>query len=247
MWYRLIGMMRALLTCVFLPAALCVAQSATSTFEVAAIKPSTARDGGSRWSSNNGRLTLENNSIKQIIMGAYSLQEYTYSGPAWLEAERYNVDAKADEKVDRDTLLQMVQTMLADRFKLKFHREQKLVSGYAMVVAKSGLKVKPVDGEGSSMSSNDTKLTAKHVDMPRIAVFASRVLGQPVIDETGVKDSFDFVLEFERRQRTESDPNAPALPTLFTALSEQLGLKLEPKKVPLDVLVVDHAERPTEN
>jgi len=241
-------MTRAYLACVFLPTALCVAQSAAlPTFEVAAIKPSTTNDNSSSWNSRNGRLAVQNNSIKQIIMSAYSLQEYTYSGPAWLEGERYNIDAKADEKVPREVLQQMVQALLVERFKLKFHREQKLVPGYAMVVAKSGLKVKPVEGEGSSMSSNDTKLTAKHVDMPRIAVFASRVLGQPVIDETGVKDGFDFVLEFDRRQRTESDPNAPALPTIFTALSEQLGLKLEPKKVPLDVLVVDHAEKPTEN
>jgi len=240
-------MTRGLLTCVLVPTALCVAQSALPTFEVVAIKPSTARDNSSSWNSRNGRLSITNNSLKQIIMGANSLQEYAYSGPAWLEGERYNIDAKADEKVSREVLLQMVQAMLAERFKLKFHREQKQVQGYVLLLAKGGLKVKPVEGEGSSMSSNDTKLTAKHVDPPRIAVFASRVLGQPVIDETGVKDSFDFVLEFDRRQRPESDPNGPTLPTLFTALTEQLGLKLEPKKVPLDVLVVDHAERPTEN
>jgi uncharacterized protein (TIGR03435 family) len=243
-------MHRALLFYAALPAALCLAQSAAPpAFEVAAIKPSTATDNHSSSHSNNGRITMENLSIKQIILNAYGIQNHQYSGPAWLENERYNIDAKADTKVEYKELMTMLQTLLADRFKLKVHHESKSVSGYALVVARGGLKVKPVEGEGSSMNTNNTKLTATHVDPQRMARYVSGLLGQPVVDETGVKDSFSFVLEYAdpRPGREERSETGATLPTIFTALNETLGLKLEPRKVPIDVVIVDHAERPTEN
>lgn len=214
----------------------------SQTFEAATIKPSSSTSNGSSWRVQPGRITMENETIRQIIQQAYRLQDYQYSGPAWLEDGRYNVEAKAETK-DPNQLMLMLQNLLAERFKLVVHRQSKPVSGYALVVAKGGLKIKPVDGEGSNLNSNKTRLTATHIDTTQLTMHLATVLAQPVVDETGVKDSFTFVLQY-------ADPRYPAddsLPTIFTALAEQLGLKLEARKVPIEVLFVDHAERPIDN
>src|SRR2546425_8344135 len=101
-------MTRALLACVLIPVALAMAQPAPQpAFEVAAIKPSKAADNSSSWHSRNGRVNMENMSLKQIIQAAYGVQDYQFSGPAWIESERYNVDAKAETKVDDKQLLPM--------------------------------------------------------------------------------------------------------------------------------------------
>jgi uncharacterized protein (TIGR03435 family) len=242
-------MFRALAYAV-LSAAFCLAQPAAKpTFEVASVKPSTATDNHSSSHSNNGRITMDNLTIKQIILAAYRIQNHQYVGPAWLENERYNIDAKAESKVEYPDLMAMLQNLLAERFQLVVHHESKSVPGYALVVTKGGLKVRPAEGEGSSMNSNNTKLTATHVNTDRIGKFVSNVLGQPVEDETGVKDSFSFVLEYAdpRPGREEKSDSGVTLPTIFTALNEQLGLKLEPRRVSIDIVVVDHIERPTEN
>lgn len=218
--------------------------AAQPAFEVASIKPSSADGSHSGTHSNNGRISMDNLSIKQLILTAYNIQNHQYSGPAWLDDERYNIEAKADTKVDQKEMQAMMQTMLADRFKLKVHHESKQVAGYALILAKGGLKLKPVEGEGSSMNTNNTRLAATHVDMPRIARYVSGLLGQPVVDETGIKDSFSFEMEFARPGREDK---SETLPTIFTALNEVLGLKLETRKVPIDVIIVDHCERPTDN
>jgi uncharacterized protein (TIGR03435 family) len=192
---------------------------------------------------------MENLSLKQIILNAYGIQNHQFSGPAWLENERYNIDAKAESKVEYTEVMAMMQTLLAERFKLVVHHESKSVPGYALIVSKGGLKVKPVEGEGSSMNSHNTKLTATHVNMERIAKYVSNLLGQPVIDETGVKDSFSFELEYAdpRPGREDKSDGGATLPTIFTALNEQVGVKLETRKLPIDFIVVDHVERPTDN
>jgi uncharacterized protein (TIGR03435 family) len=235
-----------------LTTALCQAQSPAADqpkFEVAAIKHSEADDSSSSSHFRNGRISIDNMSLKQIVMSAYNVQAFQLNGPSWIETERYNIDAKAETKVEDKQLREMMQSMLADRFKLALHHEEKQWPGYAMVVAKSGLKIKPTEGEGSGMNTNNTKLTAKHANMKRLADWASRVLGQPVNDETGINDSFDFTLEFarERRRDADADSGASTLPSIFTAFTEQLGLKLESRKIPIDILIIDHIEKPTEN
>ena len=246
-------MFRTLLACALFPAALSVSQPAPQpAFEVAAIKPNTTADSSSNWSVRPGGLTVENMSLKSIIQAAYSVQNYQYLAPAWLDKERYNITAKPETKAEGGKqLLLMLQTLLAERCKLVVHRETKPVSGYALVVAKGGLKIHPAEGEGWNLNSGnrDTKLTATHVSMPQLATFVARVLSQPVVDETNVTDRFDFVLEFAdpRPGRAESGDAATPLPSIFTALSEQLGVKLETRKLPVEMLVVDRAGRCAEN
>jgi uncharacterized protein (TIGR03435 family) len=245
-------MIRTLLACVLSSASLSVAQPAPQpAFEAAAIRPNTTGASGSNWRIHPGGVTVENMSLRHIIQAAFTLQDYQYSGPAWLENERYNIDAKDETKADGKQLVRMLQTLLAERCKLVVHRETRPVSGYALVVAKGGLKIHPAEGEGWSLNSQnrDTRLKATHVNMPRFAAYIARALSQPVVDETKVTGGFDFALEFAdpRPGRAESGDGAPPLPSIFTALSEQLGLKLESRKVPVEILVVDRAERPSEN
>jgi uncharacterized protein (TIGR03435 family) len=152
----------------------------------------------------------------------------------------------------------MLQTLLAERFKLLVHLETKIVPGYALVLAKSGPKLtKAKDPEttqiGGGGSAGRTRFAG--ASMKQLAAALSFSLGQPIEDKTGVEGAFDFDLEYaqdergvpsmgERADQKAADP----LPSFFTALQEQLGLKLEARKIPVELVVVDHAEKvPTEN
>jgi uncharacterized protein (TIGR03435 family) len=145
--------------------------------------------------------------------------------------------------------------LLADRFKLKFHTEKKEFPGYALVVAKGGLKIHPVDKETDRTNSNSNDLHASvEIEGATLAKFAdvlSRSLPMPVIDQTGLAGAFTFKLEWARDERTARTDSSGALPadsspTIFSALQE-LGLKLESRKLPMDVYVIDSAEKPGEN
>jgi uncharacterized protein (TIGR03435 family) len=229
-------------------AVLPLAGLAQSAFEVASVKPSTATDGGSSYRVQPGRLTMTNESIRQIVQAAYGVPDFRYAGPGWLEGERYNIDAKTDSR-DAKQMTLMMQTLLAERFKLAVHHESKLLPGYALVVAKGGLKIRAVEGEGGNFNESRNKVIATHLDMPYFAKFLMNLLAQPVVDETGISGGFTFELQYAnpRSDRVEKADGDQLLPSIFTVLTEQLGLKLEYRKVPVDVLVVDHAERPTEN
>jgi uncharacterized protein (TIGR03435 family) len=244
-------MMRlALFTLLGVPLGLAQTVPPKPAFEVAAIKPSTTEPGHSSWHTRNGRLTMDNLTLKEMVMAAHGVKEYQVSGgPNWLTADRYHLEAKAEEKATDEQLMSMLQTLLAERFQLAFHREQKEMTAYVLVVAKSGLKIHPVDGEGSSTNSRNGKLTAKHTSMGKLAEILSRQMGRPVVDETHVAGGFDFTLEWsnDRQQRAAAESGANEGPSIFTALPEQLGLKLETRKVPVEILVVDRAERPSEN
>ena len=196
-----------------------------------------------------GRLTMVSESIRQIIQAAYTVQDYQYSWPGWLENERYDINATTDIRGDGRQMLLMLQRLLTERFKLVVHTESRSMPGYALVVAKGGLKVRPVDGEGSNYNESRNKVTATHLDMARFTKFLANLLAQPVADETGVKDGFSFVLQYAnpRSQPAEKSDGNEVLPSIFTAITEQLGLKLEGRKVPVEMLVVDRVERPSEN
>jgi uncharacterized protein (TIGR03435 family) len=241
--------MTRMMACAFMAAALCRAQR--PAFEAAAIKPSKAEEGHSHWNSGKGRLTMDNMSLRQIIRAAYSAKEYELEGgPGWLDSERFHIDAKAEGNVDDDQLMPMLQTLLADRFKLVVHRERKELPGLALVVAKGGPKIRAVEGGGSQMNSRDGKLTAKHASMAKLAEFAQRQVGRPVVDKTGLAGGFDFTLQWSNERMlkaAEESGTVPPAPSIFTALPEQLGLKLEARKVPVEILMIDSAERPTEN
>lgn len=244
------GMMRRLLGFVLISVAAGFAQTAApAAFEAAAIKPS-PEGGGIHYSSGNGRVSMKNMSVRGIIQTAYKVTESQVSGPSWIDKTYYSIEAKADSRAQDAELMRMVQALLADRFKLVLHHEQKMVPGYAVVVAKGGIKMKPVEGDKTSSHGEGNKIIADRQDMAGIIRIVERTLGQPVVDETKLKGGYAFVLEFERRPRpADSDATAGPLeaPSLFTALSQQLGLKLEPRKLPVEMLFVDRVEHPSDN
>ena len=146
----------------------------------------------------------------------------------------------------------MKQLLLAERFKLAFHRETRALPGYALVLGNGGLKAKPSEPDaGSRTSSRWGSIEAAGCAMAHLALKLSEVLHVPVADFTALPGEFDFQLNWtsDEMQATPPDavPDAAFGSSLFAALQEQLGLKLESRKVPADVLVIDHAEKPSEN
>jgi uncharacterized protein (TIGR03435 family) len=147
----------------------------------------------------------------------------------------------------------MLRTLLEDRFKLAVHHETKDMPGYALVVAKGGFKLKPVEPNGSSGTTSNggahvRTLTAKKSSMADLAADIARSLGQMVVDKTAVEGVFDFELRFTTDDLSSNASDVDGIPSLFTALRDTLGLRLQPEKVPVDIIVVDHLERvPVDN
>jgi uncharacterized protein (TIGR03435 family) len=238
------------------------AQPATpAAFEVATIKP-TGLTLGVKWirMPSNGELITRGTSLKDLIQYAYALHPNLIAGASgWMESERYDIIGKPEPgKLPReDELKAMLRTLLADRFKLEFHRAPKDSSVYVLVIAKAGPKLKErraVDGDAStSLSFQGARLPARSVSMPMLAeALQTVVLDRPVIDGTGLKGKYDFDLVWMpepdqflgRGADVPSDANAPSI---FTAIQEQLGLRLDSRKAPLESLIVDHAEKPSDD
>jgi uncharacterized protein (TIGR03435 family) len=219
-------------------------------FEAASIKLSAALDNGTDRSSTPGAMTIRNFSLRSLIRVAYGVKEYqVIGGPKWMDSDRYNINAKAAGPAKDPELVLMLQTLLADRFKVEVHRESKSAPGYALVVAKSGLKIKAIEDSGNdSMSAHGGSLTAKGASMARLSDWLSRRLNAPVVDTTGIQGVFDFKLEWTPEETTPGTPSSAGPDfSLVAALQEQLGVKLEARKVSMQLIVVDRAEKPSEN
>jgi uncharacterized protein (TIGR03435 family) len=230
-------------------------------FEVASVKLNKTGVRGGQLDTGSGRLTITNIPLRTCIKAAFGLQDYQLSGgTASIEDERYDIVAKAESPVGDDQLTLMLRRLLADRFQLKFHRVPKEMQGYALVVGKNGPKLHEVELAGKGWSRNGVgSIDGQEVSMARLAEILAGRLGHPVVDVTGIKGVFDLKLSWTPdpamvRNPTEnketlavesmSDPSGPSI---FSALQEQLGLRLEARKVPGEIIVIDHVERPSEN
>jgi uncharacterized protein (TIGR03435 family) len=216
------------------------------TFEVASVKPNPSGSGHSDVDVDGNLLRMNNVTLKACIAWAYRATDSEISGPDWLNSERFDLVAKAESGKPKP---EMLAAVLAERFKLAVHRETRELTVYALVAAKNGPKIKPVDpGEGDTTSRRG-HVTITRTSMHGLARFLAGPnvrLGRPVVDKTGLDGVYSFDLEWTPEGRTEPEAGAP--PSIFVALQEQLGLKLEAQKAPVDILVVDHAEKvPTEN
>jgi uncharacterized protein (TIGR03435 family) len=221
-------------------------------FEVASVKLTKhgrTADGWSESSIDNptpGNFVATNASLDECVRWAYSIKEYQIAGPEWLksDAASYDIVAKAPLTTPRSEIRRMLQTLLADRFKLALHRETRMLPVYHLAVAKGGSKLGAAGGGArNSTSSSGGTLEVKGTTMAIFAEALSRETGRPVFDKTGIAGAFDFRLEYAPENSVNS-----GRPSLFTVLQEQLGLKLEALKGPVEVLVIDHAERlPTAN
>lgn len=220
-------------------------------FEVATIKPN--RSGGDGTTINifpGGRFVATNVNLKTLVMSAFGVRDFQVTGgPGWVDGEAYDVSAKAREgtHLDDAELRPLLQALLVDRFKLKFHHEVKQLPVYSLVVAKTGPKLAPHTGpSGPSgrtlFSSGKATMSATAAPISALAENLGQAVGRTVLDKTGLQGLFDFTLEWVPDQTAASDG-----PSIFTALQEQLGLKLEAARGPGDVIVIDSAEKASEN
>jgi uncharacterized protein (TIGR03435 family) len=225
---------------------------APQRFEVVSIRRTTASAsaGTSVDLFEGGRLRIDNEPVKLLIRQAFQVQDARIAGtPAWVDTDRYDIEAKtgSPEKISREQMGPLMQNLLAERFHLKFHRETRELTVGALVVAKGGPKLKvKADGDSNSMNTSGggkrSKLMGTAVSMEGLASYVGNRLGRIVVDGTGLSESYGFTLEWAPDETVDS-----AVPSLITALSEQLGLRVETRKSPVEVLVIDSIARPSEN
>jgi uncharacterized protein (TIGR03435 family) len=233
---------------VLLLVCLTAAAQSRPAFDVASVKPGAV----TRPIRVTGRvdadgITFTNMTPRLLIQRAFGVKPYQVVAPDWANSERFVVIAKASGPTPQPRLMEMLQTLLAERFKLAFHREMKDVAGYALVLSKNGMKLKEDaandSSKASSVDSDDNGgVVFNRVSMGMLAGGLTGSLNQPVLDETGLKGAYTFHLAWASELTDTS-----SAPSIFTAVQETLGLKLEPRRVPLEMFVVDHVERPAEN
>ena len=223
----------------------------TPNFEVASVKATAVQDGSLTVNyPPGGRYSAQNLTVKALLGMSYGVQGYQIlGGRGWVDSGGFDIEAKAAGGVGEPTheqVNQMVQALLADRFQLALHRETRQLPIYVLVAGKTGAKMLP--GESSAQGSKMMmgQLIIKKMSMTGLANILTFDLNRPVIDQTGLKGEYAFTLEWTPGLR-EADAGTASRPSLFTAVEEQLGLKLESTKGPVEVLVIDRVEKPSEN
>jgi uncharacterized protein (TIGR03435 family) len=229
---------------------LAVTAAAQPAFEVASVKPNTSGDRSSFSRAGKNSLFLQNWTLRRIILKAYDLKDYALTGPDWLASLSFDINARTDGPVTEAALRQMLQTLLAERFRLKAHTAMRNRQAYVLVADKGGLKPKPL-ADGSSASDDcdlsrlpeKTRISCRHCSMDYLAGVLSGQLDGIVVDRSASQATYAFALEWS------PDSNTGAVgPSIFTALKEELGLRLERRRVIVPILIVDGiAKTPTEN
>lgn len=217
--------------------------SAQPSFDVASVKASKSSASGAiaiGFTAAHGEVSMTGSTLKHCIAWAYSLGDDRIAGPEWIDSERFDILAKAADPAPQDQLRLMLRSLLAERFKLALHSSKKVAPVYALVVGSKGPKIHEVAADGPPRYyPGKTGVHAEKISMARFAeVLAGRV-EFPVIDATGLAGVYDIKLDWS--------PDETAGPSVFTAVQGQLGLKLEARHAPVEILVVDHVERPTGN
>jgi uncharacterized protein (TIGR03435 family) len=251
--------MRRILAAVLIALATAAAQT---SFEVASVRISQLAKAGGEGSTREsiepgpGGLAMRNISLRSAIRWAYGVKDFQISAPGWMDSERYDIAAKAPGAVSNDQLRLMLRALLTERFKLALHRETKELAVYALVVGKRGsrLEAAKTEGEGSMRVANG----ALEFQSMSMAEFAERLsarpfgVERPVVDRTGLQGPFDFRMKLAENdgelkhslERREIEHDS----SMFTAPLEDVGLRLEAQKGPIEILVIDRAEKvPVEN
>ena len=222
----------------------------TPTFDVASIKPNLSGVGGNRIGTSGETLTMSNVTLNICLKLAYGLQDSQIAGPDSMTSDRYDIVAKASSPIQSQEQMQlMLQSLLTERFHLKLHREQRDLSVYALIVGKSGPKFSKSQGEGRTSLMGKGTLVAQFAPMKALADFLSGPMQRPVIDMTGLEGQYDFRFDLSAYAPPDLEPGkSPDVAVMvLSGLEPALGLKLESRKVPTSVLVIDHLEKPDEN
>lgn len=246
-------------------------------FEVVSIKPGSGDVHQVRMSMTPGRMSAKNVPTKMLLMQAFNVKDFQLTGgPAWMASTQWDIEAKmatdddqpkggppnpAQQKAMAEKLRAMMQSMLVDRFKLKFHEDSKESPAYALVVGKNGPKLKKSESgpeARSMMRMGHGQLNASRTTMENFAGQLANQVGRPVVDKTGLAGEYDIELEwtpdpgrsgpFGQPPPGDAPPPVDANgPTIYTAVQEKLGLKLEATKAPVKMIVIDWIEKPSEN
>lgn len=232
-----------------------MAADANPTFEVATIKPTRPDEHGPRYDFRGRRFSVIHASVSDLLKFSYGLQQSQIAkAQDWVNSESYDISAEPDG-VGEPSIKQwesMVRKLMADRFQLKFHLEKREQSVYVLTVARTGSKLtrseSAPDASGGMGFGPPGNFGATNATMADIAdALGQGVLNRPVVDQTGLTGRFSLRLTWTPDGPTTATDNSNELPDFFTAIQEQLGLKLVPSKAPVDVLVIDHVERPSPN
>jgi uncharacterized protein (TIGR03435 family) len=240
-----------------------MAADASPSFEVATIKPSAPDRPGKLFNVQGRTFRTVNTTLADMITFMYDIHTaQIVGGPAWMTTEKYDVTGQPDlpGAASLNQWKGMMRKMLTDRFKLAFHKDTRELSVYALTVATTGHKLTKNDSDPNGLPALFFRglgmLPVRNDDGRICGHDAGAVLDRPVVDQTGLQGRFDFTLNWTPDEtqfgglgvRVPPPPdNANAPPGLFTAIQEQLGLKLDPAKAPVEVFVIDRAEKPSEN
>lgn len=238
-------------------AAVDTAVAQVPAFEVASVRRVPA-EGGRRGNPQNIQVSpdgvsIRSASLRAIVRWAYGVFDVQVSGPDWINVERYDISAKAGAAVPEEQLRVMLQGLLAERFKLAMHRQNKEFGAFVLTVGKNGPKFRESKEEGEAKVEPDLSkfmVTARRVPISQGLEVLSNILKAPVVDMTGLTGKYDVTLSVSKYvpQPGASVETFDIISTIILGVHEELGLKLESKKIPLDLLIIDHVEKvPTEN
>jgi uncharacterized protein (TIGR03435 family) len=225
---------------------------ATPAFDVVSVKVHTTGAPSGMFPSP-GRVTIGNRTLKGLLCEVYRLREYQVVGDeGWMKTISYDIVGKASGPANFTQMLAMVKTMLADRFDLRFHRDTRQLRGYWLVIGKNGsrlLRPDPNDTTRAGISNRGHFIQGWKEPVSRLVDFLGGEIQIPLTDKTGLDGVFDFKLEWAEEARPPGSDVLPdeEKPSLFSAIQEQLGLKLEVHSGPVEMFVIDHAAKPTEN
>lgn len=241
-----------------------MAADANPGFEVSTVKPSKPDQPGKAFLVRGDKFTTINTTLGDLIGFAYDVQsKQVAGGPSWMDSQKYDIEGKPDTPGSPSPaqLRTMVQKLLADRFQLKFHKEKKDMSAYVLSVGKTGPKMTKNTANPNGLPGLFFRqlgvLTVQNATMGDFAhLMQSAVLDRPVVDQTNLDGKWDFVLKWTPDESQFGGMGikvppptdaADAPPPLFTAIQEQVGLKLESGRAPVEVLVLDRVEQPSAN
>ena len=232
--------------CVLLAVSVCCIAQIPKKFEVASVKLQAPGDTRGSIGPSPGGFIANGIPLKVFIEIAYRVKDYQIvGGPHWIDTDHYDVSAKAPEGFipTGEQMQPMLQALLADRFGLKLHRETREMPAFALVVAKGGPKLTATTKPDNRISVAHGFFTGQKIDMAGLADALEMGSDRAIVDQTGLSGQYDVTLKWNP---DATDPDPSAVP-LVTAIQEQLGLKLEATKAPVEVLVIDSVEKASEN